>query len=130
MLSEEEMQSRLDEVQQICDEYGGNLPDAASTGQSHSVQKKDLPMSELTADYLAGKWCGVTAQQERGPWIFSSNGSYQVGISAGSGYSMQTCGDSIEHFHNRFDRLETRTADHFVVYRFDRESVFRRGSCQ
>lgn len=137
MLSEEEMQSRLDEVQRICDEHGDNLPDtdspdsdATSPDQSQSAQKQKSPMSALTADYLAGEWCGVTGQQERGPWVFSPNGSYKIGILAGSSYTMRTGGDSVEHFRNRFDRLESKTTDHFVVYRFDRETVFRRGRCQ
>lgn len=129
-LSEEEMQSRLDEVQQICDTHGGNPANAAPTTRQEPAQRDVLAMTELTAEYLAGKWCGVTGQQERGPWVFSANGSYQVGIPAGNGYTMRPGGDSIDHFHNRFDRLESRTADRFVVYRFDRESVFQRGTCQ
>lgn len=130
MLSEEEMQSRLDQVQQICDEHGDKPADTDSFIQSESAQKNEFPMSELTADYLAGEWCGVTGQRERGPWVFSPDGSYRVGILAGSGYTMRPGGDSVEHFRNRFDRLESRTANQFVAYRFDRESVFRRGSCQ
>lgn len=129
-LSEEEMQSRLDEVQQICDTYGTNPANASPTARPQPAQSEDLPMTELTTEYLAGRWCGVTGKQERGPWVFSPEGSYQVGIAAGDGYTMRPGGNSLEHFHNRFDRLESRTADRFVVYRFDRESVFQRGACQ
>lgn len=129
-LTEEEMQSRLDEMQQLCDTHGANPANATPTTPQDPAQNDELPMTELTAEYLTGGWCGVRGQQERGPWVFSANGSYQVGIPAGSGYTMRPGGDSIEHFHNRFDRLSSRSADQFVVHRFHHETVFQRGGCE
>lgn len=126
-LSEDEIQSQVEDLGRLCNRLEQESADTASTGSAQP--KDDLPMAGLNLAYLEGTWCGVTGGQERGPWVFASDGSYRIGIRAGSGFSLQQAGDSIDHFHARFDRLASRSQDEFIVFRHSRESVFTRGEC-
>lgn len=129
-MSEEEIQSQLEALGKMCDDLEQELPHAASTGSADSGPEADLPMAGLSLAYLEGTWCGVSGGQERGPWVFGSDGSYQIGIRSGSGFSLRKGGDSIAHFQARFDRLASRSDDEFILYRHARETVFTRGECQ
>jgi hypothetical protein len=89
-------------------------------------------MTELMHDYLLGTWCKQSGQED-GPWEFAEVGSYQGGMpDSVRGYVMHPLGDSIEHFCDRWHRLESKSDDQFVVYpsRSDtRRTVFSRNDC-
>lgn len=127
-MSEDEIQSQLEAMGKMCGDLEREFPNATSAGSTDS--EPELPMASLNPAYLEGMWCGVTGGQERGPWVFAADGSYQIGIRSGSGFTLHKGGDSIAHFHARFDRLASRSDDEFIVYRHARESVFTRGECR
>lgn len=85
---------------------------------------------ELTEDYLAGAWCSIYGGQETTQWQFHADGSYEIGMPAGNGWSMQPRGANLAAFQQRFERLVAMDKDRFVTEgRHGRLNVFNRGPC-
>jgi hypothetical protein len=86
-------------------------------------------LEDFTTDYLEGRWCGVSSTGETGPWLFHPDGSYEIGIRAGDGYSMRPAGSNLDAFRRLFQRVEIQEPERFVVYRHSYRTEFTRGSC-
>jgi hypothetical protein len=113
------------------DELTKQIMEGLASGPSHKGgepgKADEEPLTSLTREYLEGCWW--KQGREKGPWTFHPDGSYEIGILAGAGYTMVEGGDSAEEFRERFDRLESKTEDRFVAYRDQYRSVFERGRC-
>lgn len=86
-------------------------------------------LADFTIDYLEGRWCGVSSTGETGPWLFHPDGSYEIGVRAGDGYSMRPAGSNLDAFRRQFHRVELQEPERFVVYRHSYRTEFTRGSC-
>lgn len=127
-------------AQQERDEYSGadaisreRAINERSIGETEKNLQPDttrLPKDSLTADYLEGMWCSVYGGQETSQWRFTGSGRYEIGLPGGSGYVMQSSGDSIGEFHDRFEKVVDLQADTFTTeHRHGRKNVFTRGAC-
>ncbi|MGD8808704.1 MAG: hypothetical protein PVG24_03810, partial [Gammaproteobacteria bacterium] len=125
---------------QCADPNAADIFDRAEsvTAQQRASQEESndpgLPKEQLTPSYLEGTWCSVYGGQEVTQWRFQADGSYQVGMPAGNGFTFAGIDPrSLENFRDRFDRLvefepDTFTTEH-VNQRVSRENVFTRGAC-
>lgn len=107
------------------------------TEQQANPEKQEssgLPKDQLTPAYLEGIWCSVYGGQEVTQWQFYEDGSYQVGIPAGNGFTFAGVGPkSLEEFHGRFEKLIKLEPDTFSTQHSDsvkRKNVFTRGKCK
>jgi hypothetical protein len=88
-------------------------------------KREKAALSQLTLDYLKKDcWFDREAQIK-----VNDDGSYDVGLHAGSGYAMQRSGDSIEDFRQRFDGLVSKSENRFVVSGNSREWAYERRRC-
>jgi len=136
----EAQQRALRQAQQGGDDYSGDNAIARerainerSIGETEKNLQPDetaVPRERLTAEYLEGMWCSVYGGQEKAQWRFHANGSYEVGLPAGRGWAMQPSGDSLDEYHERFERLVEMQPDGFTTeHGSGRRNVFTRGRC-
>ena len=90
-------------------------------------EREKAAISQLTLDYLK-KDCWFDRESQIKVY---DDGSYDIGLHAGNGYSMQRMGNSIEEFRQRFDglRLVSKSENRFVVAGKTHEWVHERGRC-
>lgn len=90
-------------------------------------KREKAALSQLTLDYLK-KDCWFDRESQT---KVNADGSYDIGLHAGGGYSMQRAGNSVEEFRQRFDglRLVSKSENRFVVSGKTLEWVYERGRC-
>lgn len=95
--------------------------------QAAEHEAQQAALSRLTRDYLEGCWLSVDG--ERAQLRINADGSYDVGLPAGSGFAMQRTGSSIEEFRSRYLGLVEKSEDRFVVRNQHRNLTYRRNPC-
>jgi Domain of unknown function (DUF4412) len=88
-------------------------------------EREKASLSHLTLNYLKKDcWFDREAQIK-----VNDDGSYDIGLHAGSGYAMQRSGDSIEEFRRQYDGLVSKSENRFVVRGNSREWAYERRRC-
>lgn len=88
-------------------------------------KREKAALSQLTLDYLKKDcWFDREAQIK-----VNADGSYDIGLHAGGGYSMQRMGDSVEEFRQRYDGLVSKSENRFVVRDNSSEWTYERRRC-
>jgi hypothetical protein len=103
----------------------------AASGKEAATAEKEASRAQFTPEYLKGAWCATQKQDnERGLWVFSGDGTYQVGP-ASFNYAFVSGGD-LKKFWQTYDAVASKEPDRFVVTRYHYVTTFKRGqgTCQ
>jgi hypothetical protein len=98
----------------------------ASSQKAAQAAEKTATRTQLTPDYLKGKWCSSNPHNgERGLYTFAGDGTYQVLLSEVN-YGHGSGGD-MEDFWRTFHAVISKESDRFVVGGRKPGTTFDRG---
>lgn len=132
-------ESMRDQAASLCesgqDQLAGQMIDGLlqrlSPVDSAAAETQKLPKSKLATPYLEGVWCtSWDKSPERAQYLFAADGSFKIGMLAGSRYSYMVNKPNLKAFYQRFEKLKSMDDEMFVVVNeHDEEIRYQRGSC-